>query len=376
MSPRLQVRLLGQFEATLDERPLTKLIGGRLQSLFAYLVLHGGAPQSRSHLAFQFWPDAVESNARNNLRQLLHQLREALREAGRFVRTTPSSVQWEPAEPCVVDVTAMTAALCEADEAGRSGDALRGRSALGRAVDLCGGPLVPSCYDDSIVPERDRLARRCIETIAQLVKLFEATREYQLAIPYVYHWLRHDPTDEEAYRQLMRLCALAHDRGAALRAFRDCRQTLQRELGTEPSEETLRLHELIERADRTIGGARGAEGPSLPLIGRNEAFLALRKAWDAAAVGAARFVLITGEAGIGKSRLATELVSWARLQGIATATTRCYAAEGRLALAPVTDWLRSEALAQSDEARPIGEVAAEPRARVASEIVTSMLKCR
>ena len=47
---------------------------------------------------------------------------------------------------------------------------------------------------------------------------------------------------------------------------------------------------------------------------------------------------------MGKSRLAEELLTWASRQGTATATTRAYAAEGRLSYAPVADWLRSGSL--------------------------------
>ena len=52
--------------------------------------------------------------------------------------------------------------------------------------------------------------------------------------------------------------------------------------------------------------------------------------------------LVTGEAGIGKSRLAEELLAWAGRQGVVVAQTRSYAAEGQPSLAPVTDWLRSD----------------------------------
>jgi predicted ATPase len=53
---------------------------------------------------------------------------------------------------------------------------------------------------------------------------------------------------------------------------------------------------------------------------------------------------VTGEAGVGKSRLAEEFLLWASQQGAVTAKTRSYAAEGQLSLAPVTEWLRSDGL--------------------------------
>ena len=79
-------------------------------------------------------------------------------------------------------------------------------------------------------------------------------------------------------------------------------------------------------------------------MGRQAEWARLREAWEWAVNGRASFALVTGVAGIGKSRLAEELLTWAERQGVATAKTRSYAAEGRLSLAPVREWLRSDAL--------------------------------
>ena len=70
----------------------------------------------------------------------------------------------------------------------------------------------------------------------------------------------------------------------------------------------------------------------------------MQDAWRRACKHAPHFLLIAGEAGIGKSRLAEELLVWAQQQGFAAARTRAYAAEGRLAYAPIIEWLRSETL--------------------------------
>jgi predicted ATPase len=80
------------------------------------------------------------------------------------------------------------------------------------------------------------------------------------------------------------------------------------------------------------------------LIGRKREWEHLQDAWHRATDGDSHFVLVTGEAGVGKSRLAEEFLLWASQQGAVTAKTRSYAAEGQLSLAPVTDWLRSDGL--------------------------------
>src|SRR5512134_2343434 len=100
----LQIRLLGQFRLIVDGRPVDGPTTARLQSLLAYLLLHADAPQARAHLSFTFWPDASESNARNNLRQLLHQLRLALPDPDRYLRADARSVQWVPDSGFSLDV--------------------------------------------------------------------------------------------------------------------------------------------------------------------------------------------------------------------------------------------------------------------------------
>jgi predicted ATPase len=55
-----------------------------------------------------------------------------------------------------------------------------------------------------------------------------------------------------------------------------------------------------------------------------------------------RFVLVSGEPGIGKTRLVEELTQWTDRQRFSTARARCYVAEGQLAYAPLVEWLRSE----------------------------------
>ena len=344
----------------------------RLQSLFAYLLLHADAPQPRAHLSFTFWPDASESSGRNNLRQLLHQLRQALPDPDRCLRADANSVQWSPDSFYSLDVVLFDRAVAEAEAAGRAGDAAHHRTCLERAVDLCQGPLLPSCYDDWIGPERERLARRCEAAAAALVGLLEEQREYASAIARVRHWLQHDPLDEEACRWLMRLLALTGDRVAALQAYRQHADALQRELAAEPSPATARAYERIRDAapdPPAPSGGQERTPTASSLVGRQTEWSRLREAWERAVLGRASVALVTGDAGIGKSRLAEELLHWAQRQGVTTAKTRSYAAEGRLSLAPVSEWLRSDAL--SPHLAGLEDVWRVEVARILPELLTA-----
>ena len=80
-APVLSIRLLGSFRLDYQEQALNTINTDRLQSLLAYLLIHRDAPVPRQHLAFLFWPDSSEAQARTNLRNLLHKLRAALPQA-------------------------------------------------------------------------------------------------------------------------------------------------------------------------------------------------------------------------------------------------------------------------------------------------------
>src|SRR5215831_20195485 len=102
----LHIHLLGDFRLIGDEAPVRTLNAPRLQALLAYLLLHRDAPQPRHHLAFLFWPDTTEAQARTNLRQLLHGLKQTLPEADLFVHTDAQTVQWNDDASFRLDVAA------------------------------------------------------------------------------------------------------------------------------------------------------------------------------------------------------------------------------------------------------------------------------
>ena len=85
MIPALHIRLLGGFQFLINDSSLTTINSVRLRDLIACLILHRRMPQSRSELAFLFWPDSSEEQARANLRNLLHVLRQTLPEIATYL---------------------------------------------------------------------------------------------------------------------------------------------------------------------------------------------------------------------------------------------------------------------------------------------------
>ncbi|HJT58569.1 MAG TPA: BTAD domain-containing putative transcriptional regulator [Ktedonobacteraceae bacterium] len=352
MIPSLHIHLLGDFLLLSEDTPVLSINSPRLQSLLAYLVLHRTAPQDRSHLAFLLWPDSTEARAHSSLRKLLHQLRQALPDIDHFLYTGRQTLYWQPGIDVswTLDVQDFEQALARAELAEQSQDIPSMRHALEQATNLYRGDLLPSCYDEWMLSERDRLRQLFLSAAERLLALLEEERDYKAAISVAQQLLRQDPLHEATYRQLMRLYALRGDRAAALRIYHTCAQLLERELGTEPGEMTRTLYESLLESDTSLKTPTGplvSRGTESPLLGRKAEWRQLQEAWRKATRGFPHIVILSGEAGIGKTRLAEEMEAWASRQGITTASGRCYAAAGQLAYAPVTSWLRTDAIQSS-----------------------------
>ncbi len=255
MSAGLHVQLLGEFAVSYEGARVSALNSPRLRILLAYLILHRCAPQPRQHLAFLLWPDSDEEQARTNLRNLVHLLRHALPHSDCCLQCEGQSLLWEPHVGYTLDVQDFEAAV----QAG----------ALQAAVELYRGDLLPDCYGDWIVPERERLRRLYLAALEQVVQQQEAECNHPAALGYAERLVREEPLSEAYSRTLIRLQMLTGDRATALRTYHTCATALRRELGVDPSQATQQLYrQLLHGMEMTAARPPASDRTSQPPLPR------------------------------------------------------------------------------------------------------------
>ena len=328
----LRARLLGGMDLRYGERRLPPLDSARAESLLAYLLLHRDAPQPRQHLAFLLWPDSTEKQARTNLRKVLHVLRHALPDVERFIDVGARTLQWRVDAPLCLDVETFQRAVSD------------GR--LEEAIETYTGELLEGSYDDWLLDERERLAALHLEALERLARRHGQHERWAEAIRCADRLVAHDALREESHRLLMRLCDEAGDRARAVRAYHVCATTLNRELAIDPSPATRAVYEALVGSDPpgeatstpAPASAAAAEATTPPFVGRAAEHGRLTALWRKAATGCAQMVLVSGEAGVGKTRLVEELRAEARA---VTVEARAYPVEDATAYGVAGAWLRA-----------------------------------
>lgn len=346
----MRVSVLGEQAIFDGESGTVRSRSSRAVVLVAYLALHAGWPQARQRIAALFWPDSTDAQALTNLRRELHYLRHLLGDDSSLV-VTSRDLCWRDAETCRVDLRVFQTERVAALAAAAADDDQGVVAHAGAAIAEYRGDLLPGSYDEWLTEARPELRRQCAE-LCDLVHAAQARAgNLGLAAQAVRRRLQLEPLEEAGYRTLMRLQSELGDRAGAISTYHHCASVLERELGVVPDAETRRVFERLIAHSGAAGAAAAAAaaaehaavrpGPAaVPLIGRSGELAVLAELWRTAAAGTPGIVLVHGGAGVGKSRLVADLAQLALSQGAAVAASRCFSTAGRLALAPVADWLR------------------------------------
>lgn len=336
----LHVSLLGEFRITFGKTAVS-ITSPRHQSLLAYLILNRDKIHTRQQLAFLLWPDSTGTQALTNLRQTLFYLRQDIPGFTDIFQVERRTICWLADAPVQADVIAFETAVSQTQPPIATDSQ---KQQLIQAIASYQGDFLPDHYDDWVLAAREQLRQQYLYCLETLIHLLEAEPDVATAITYAQQLLAADPLHEEAYRRLMRLQAQNGHIATAIRTYHTCATILENELGVSPSLATQAVYEKLLQT--TLPKVTPIPAQT-PLVAREKAWYALQTAWQQARQGDPQFVLLQGEAGIGKTRLAEELRQWVARQRVMTLTSSCYAAQRRLPYAPITAWLRSDAIQKS-----------------------------
>ena len=356
-------------------------------ALLVYLALTR-TPQPREHLASLFWPDHDRVAARNVVRTTLSRLRQHLTAAGSvpigkgiLLLSERDALGREvvglarAAPPVRLDIEVLEAVMSPAEETAVAADG-EAEARLQRAAEAYRGAFLEGVrFDDApeleewVGAQRAHWEGQFERVLDRLTTLQLERRAFTEASTTARRRLGLNALCEQAYRALMRALAGAGDWAGALAVYEECRRILQTQLAVEPSPETVALAERLRRlpgsslrgagprpakggrlARRSSSGA-GASGSldratpgmphlELPFVGRERGFAALVEAYRAARAGQVRVVVLVGEAGVGKTRLAEEFLRWTALEGADVLRGRGYEMGDRLPFQPLVDALR------------------------------------
>lgn len=373
--PPLRLQVLGGFGAQRGEEQIADSAWQRppARTLIKLLAVQRGHRLHQDQILDLLWPDLSPESSTTALRKALTYARRAL-EPGLPPRAPCAYLQVSHGVVLLdqrmvqVDADLFEEAATTALRAGAE------RRSLEAAVALYTDEVLPEDrYEEWAIERREQLAELHLQVLHRLAEVFEREGAYGEAITRLHEVLVHDPAREEAHRAVMRLHAFSGSRHQALRQYQVCRRVLLEELGVEPEAESEQLYQSLLARDSPSVRAPDRPGVQHPpaalpaaivrrlatgsLMGR-ERPLELAVGELSAAVeeestaGSRRSALmISGEAGVGKTRLAAEVARIAHRQGALILWGGSYGQEGSLPYGPFVEMLDEHLMRQSEANR-------------------------
>ena len=346
-------RVLGPLTVTGDDGAPLPLGGRRTRELLAVLVLHPSQVLSTERLVDHLWGESAGDGAATTLRTYVGQVRRVLAAAGAAEALRTRDGGYELAiDPADVDADVFDRLVQRGQESLALGDAEQARVSLSSALELWRGDVLADLaappYAQAVTA---RLEERRADAWEALVDSELALGRHRDVVTLLQRLTAEHPFRERFTAQLVLALYRCGRQADALAAYAAMKQRLGEELGLDPGPELRDLEQAVLRQDPGLAGAPQPRPPSsarapaplpdavlaalgrLPMAGRRPELDRLLRAWRTARDGGAAVCLVSGAAGIGKSRLVAELARQAADEGAAVLVGRCE--DGAPAYAPL-----------------------------------------
>jgi DNA-binding SARP family transcriptional activator len=323
-----EFRILGPLEVVEDGHVLD--VGGAKQrALLAMLLLHANEVVSTDRLIDALWEDAPPNRAHKALQVYVSQLRKLLGRERLETKTPGYLLRVAPDE---LDVARFERLIAD----GKQAEAL----ALWR-----GQPLSDFAFSRFTRSEIARLEELRLAALEERIDADLVSGRHAAVAGELEALVQMHPLRERIRGQLMLALYRSGRQAEALEVYQDGRRTLTEELGIEPAKELRELEKAILLQDPGLDvqavEAAGRPGRRSVFVGRESEVEQLAFALEDALGGQGRIVLMSGEPGIGKSRLCDEAINRARARGARTLAGRCWEAGGAPAYWPWVQALRT-----------------------------------
>src|SRR5947209_6242204 len=366
----LKIALLGSPEVCQRDHRLT-FPERKVLALLAYLAAERGI-QERQKLTRLLWPESDMAHGRTALRITLLHVRRILEEDASsvgesHVLITHDTLGLDLASGIDLDLHALETAwklmhALPTPVAPRFIEGMQGevrRALIARlqsaAVLYRGGFLQDFTlrntldFDNWVGMQQGYWYQRIEHVFDWLSRLQSAEGEIEQAIATVERWRCFDPLNEDISLRLMQLQFASGKRISALKTYETYQDVLMTELSAKPSRKLVALAEVLRNASPPRGAHSGvgrctsAERPLLdiPFVGRGTEFSRLLTLYEQITNNQPQVVLLEGEVGIGKTRLATVFLDWVRAQGAEVLAGMAFHTSQRLSYQLQIDALRT-----------------------------------
>ena len=331
VGPAMEFRILGPLDVIEGER-LVDLAGAKHRALLAMLLLHANEVVSATRLIDALWEEEPPETAQKALQVYVSQLRKTL---GKNHLETKAPGYLLRVHEDELDLTRFQRLVQD--------------GSLREALSLWRGPplaeFASERFAQSEIARLEELRLTCLE---QRIEHDLAAGHHAELVGELEALVGEHPLRERLRAQLMLALYRSGRQAEALEAYQQARAALVDELGIEPSRTLRELEKAILRQDPALDlvVATGEEleatdGSRAVFVGREAELVELHRGLDEAIAGRGALLLLVGEPGIGKTRLAEELVRRARSRGACVLVGRCWEAGGAPAFWPWVQSLRS-----------------------------------